>query len=148
MSDRQPYQHVIEEHKELLAHLEQIELLVRPHRGEVAAITSSASLREEIELLAESLTRHFAGEEQGFLSDLASERPEFGRELEALGKEHADLLATMMSIRDSARRLPDADLVHEVRVGLRELFARLREHERRETDLVQEATLRDIGFSA
>ncbi len=148
MSDRQPYQYVLEEHKELLAHLEQIESLVRPHRGESAAASGSASLRDEIGLLAESLARHFAGEERGFLADLSAERPEFARELDALGKEHSDLLATVTTLRDLAHSLPDADLVHEVRAGLRDFFARLREHERRETDLVQEAALRDIGFSA
>ncbi len=148
MPDRQPYQHVLEEHRELIAHLERIEQLVRAHRGEGGAASSAAFLRDEIEGLTASLERHFAGDEEGFLADLAAERPEYGRELEALGNEHGALMAAMTAIRDSARSMPEAELVHEVRGRLRDLFARLREHERRETELVQEAVLRDIGFSA
>ena len=86
-------------------------------------------------------------EEDGYMSVVLASRPELSAEVDALRREHNQFRTGVSRILTRIRRLTPTD--HEgfakTSAELLELLERLDEHGKKETDLLQEALLRDEG---
>lgn len=152
MPEHPEHRAILDEHADLLRSLAEIEALVE-ESGNAGADTPAAAiaapgLRRLMDHLGDTLPGHFKREEEGFLVSLAVERPELSPALEKLGQEHGELLAAITTIQRRAAQAPDCALAAAIRDDTRRFLKRLRDHERRETALLQESSLRDLGISA
>ena len=146
MSEHVEFTAIHEEHRELLRSLEEIESLIQPGPG--GSGQAAARLRGEVDRLPGALERHFEREEEGVFRMMEAEHPEWSGALDALRREHGEILAALESIREGARSLRDPGLVAGIRDGLGAVLAKLRNHEHRETELIQESVSRDLGSSS
>ncbi len=147
MSAHLDWRSVLEEHRELLRSLDRVERLIHAG-GEPAPATAVASLRGEVYRLYGALEHHFLAEEQGFFRTLGADRPELARVFEVFRSEHIAALTEMQAILDRALSQNEENLVEDIRDRLIALLAALRDHEHRETALVQETVARDLGVAS
>lgn len=145
MNDRMEFAAVRREHKELLKTLEEVNRLVETGLADLTLPRWAARLRGELHRLLTRLDNHFRREEAGFYRIIAEERPTRARLLEELKGEHRGFLDELRAVMDRALRPPEDTLHGDVQDVLVRWLSRLQEHERRETDLLVESVVRDMG---
>ncbi len=147
MSEHLDWRSVLEEHRELLRSIERVEKLIGAAEARSTPRTEIATLRGEIYRLHGALEHHYEAEENSFLRILAADRRELIPALAIFRREHLEILAEMRAILDRALSQREENLVEDVRDSLIALLARLRDHEHRETVLVQETVARELGVA-
>jgi len=122
-----------------MENLHKLEKAVRPEAG-----TSMDEIRNCLEPTYTHLTEHFRLEEKdGFLDDLRRCNPRFERITLELFNEHRDLMWSINEIRGEI--LTESRVNEDLREKIQTWIGQVRRHERRETDLIQEAVDTDIG---
>jgi hypothetical protein len=126
-------------HRSLLEDLRKLEEAARPSAGK-----SLTDLRDRLDAADTDITEHFRFEEQnGYMSDVRKQKPHLERAVQQLAAEHRQLAQGLAGLIDkawAASSLDDA-LGEEVR----QWIERVRQHEHRENELVQDAFNIDIG---
>lgn len=105
-------------------------------------------LRKSLAELSLELSRHFKREEDGgYFTDIIDIAPRLSHQATALESEHEKLLIRLQQLEDrlnvAASRAEQDQLIHH---DLPAFINACRTHEHRETELVQEAWLTDIGI--
>jgi hemerythrin-like domain-containing protein len=120
-------------HTALLRNLQELEKAVAP--------TSSESPRELGSLLGKlrtHLAEHFRFEEEGgYMAAVLKEEPRLTAEVQELFREHSQMAQTLDAIIEEVGREPTVQDVS--RQKIRAWIGKVRHHETRENDLVQEA---------
>jgi hypothetical protein len=128
-----------EAHASLLADLCKLEQAVRP-----ASAESPASVLGRLTATRAHITEHFRFEEQdGYMDAVRKREPRLERAVQQLADEHrllAKSLDDLLQEAGAAKVLNDA-----FGERVREWVTQVREHEARETDLVQAAFNQDMG---
>lgn len=98
--------------------------------------------------LAEELTSHFAREEQGgYFDEIVELAPRLSSAAEALQREHGELLTRLDQLRQRLSVAPNGSAhLESTRRDFEAFLCECALHESRETALVQEAYLSDIGM--
>lgn len=125
------------EHQSIRSMLQELEgLIAAPHEADRDHFVAV------VDRLVADLLQHFDHEERGGLfPDLAARRPSFARKVAELMRQHDDLRAQFKEVLAASKTASVAD----VAPALGAAIASLRDHERNETDFVQEAMLTDLG---
>jgi hypothetical protein len=112
-----------------------------------AARTSTAmlpQLRSHLQATRVHIANHFQFEEQGgYMDSLRKREPRLERTIAGLAEEHEEMMQSLDTLIDSSRR-PNSQL-NVIRGRVREWIEQVRNHERRENDLVQDAFDFDVG---
>ncbi len=97
--------------------------------------------------LLDTVPREFAlKEDGGYLSDVIEEHPAWDQYVIALRKDHADLSFKLRQLRNRvAWHLPTDRIASEVRLELMHWMDRLAAHYNRETRIVQDSCLVQVG---
>jgi hemerythrin-like domain-containing protein len=148
VSEHLDWRLVLEEHRDLLRSLERVEKLIHAGSGQPIPPAEIATLRGEIYRLHGALEHHYQSEEKSFFHTIEADHPELASVLETFRREHVETLETMRAILDRALSQREESLVDDVRDKLIALFAQLRDHEHRETALVQDTVARDLGVAS
>lgn len=100
-----------------------------------------------LEDLMRELHDHFEFEESGgYFGDVQDAAPYRGRELDALKHDHIDLSERATTVlKLSKEALKQSSRWSEVENGFTAFASRLRAHERRENNIIQEVFLTDVG---
>jgi hypothetical protein len=126
-------------HAALLAELRELEQAVHPSSGE-----SLAELRARLGEARADIIKHFRFEEQnGYMDVVRKREPRLEWNIQQLADGHrqlADSLDGLVQESGTATKLGDT-LLQEIRAWIE----RLRQHEAREDDLVQDALNLDFG---
>jgi iron-sulfur cluster repair protein YtfE (RIC family) len=102
------------------------------------------ALRARLEATSANLTKHFRSEEQnGYMDVIRKREPRLERTIQQLAEEHGQLRQSLDALIEEAGAATGVD--DALRNHIRELIARVRQHEIRENDLVQEAFNLDIS---
>lgn len=126
-------------HVALRKDLGKLEEAARPDSGEGAA-----ALRKRLAATRTHVTEHFRFEEEsGYLDGVRKREPRLERAAQQLEEEHRALAQTLDALVEEAQ--VDAGVGDAFRARLREWLERLRKHEARENELVQDAFNLDIG---
>jgi len=116
------------DHDAVLAHVARLELLIQSG--------SARQLDEQLEAFAWVLARHFHIEESdGYFTDVLATKPELERRVEGLRAQHTEILAQLDTVAST-------DATPE---GIENFIVTLRAHEADERELLQDATLQDLG---
>lgn len=103
-------------------------------------------LRRKLAELAVILKCHFQHEEEeGYFEEIIAVAPRLSYEAEELEAEHDALLGRLEYLDDQLTTTVDADDFTRLRKDFTDFIAACRAHEHRETALVQEAWLTEIG---
>jgi iron-sulfur cluster repair protein YtfE (RIC family) len=121
-----------------MADLRELEQVVRPGSAE-----GLAELRARLDATRSRIIEHFRSEEQnGYMDVVRKREPRLERSIQQLAEEHHQLARSLdvLIARTRATSLGDP-----LREAVREWIENVRQHESRETDLVQDAFSLDIG---
>lgn len=104
-------------------------------------------LRKRLKELAAVLRSHFEREEeQGYFAEITQLAPRLSHCAQALEEEHDALLMRLVQLDDQLAATADVESeVAELRQEFTQFIKACRSHEHRETALVQEAWLTEIG---
>jgi hypothetical protein len=123
-------------HAKLLDDLQQLE--------DVASGESVAKLHQRLASTRTDLLAHFRFEERGgYMEAVKQQEPRLERFVDQLAHEHKDLADALEALVGQARVAAGLDAA--LRAGVRGWIERVRAHEARENDLVQNAFNLDIG---
>jgi DNA-binding transcriptional ArsR family regulator len=126
-------------HAALLEDLRKLEEAARPASGE-----GLAELRARLSATQTHVTEHFRFEEQnGYMDAVRKREPRLERTIQQLAEEHRQLAQSLAVLLEQARAATSLD--DPFREAVRRWIERVREHEARENDLVQDAFNLDIG---
>ncbi len=101
-------------------------------------------LRTRLDATHAHLVEHFRFEEQnGYLDAVRKQEPRLERVIEQLAQEHRQLLQALEALIEAARS--PRCLGEPFQAEVREWVERVRQHEVRENDLVQDAFNLDLG---
>jgi hypothetical protein len=126
-------------HVALLADLRNLEQAVRPSSGE-----GLENLRARLGAAHAHITKHFRFEEQnGYMDAVRKREPRLERAIHELAEEHGQLRQSLDALTGKARAA--TTLSDTLREEVREWIERVRLHEIRENDLIQDAFNLDIG---
>jgi hypothetical protein len=125
-------------HGALLADLRELEQAVQPSWGE-----GLEELCAQLAAAQAHITEHFRFEEQnGYMDVVRKRQPRLERTIEQLAEEHGHLRHSLDGLIAEARTATSlGDILRE---EIREWIDRVRQHEMRECDLVQDAFNLDI----
>jgi hypothetical protein len=126
-------------HAALLADLRELEQAVQPSSGE-----GLAELRARLGEARADITERFRFEEQnGYMDVVRKREPRLELNIQQLADEHRQLAGTLDGLvrKSGAATRLDETLRQEVRAWVE----RVRQHEARENDLIQDAFNLDIG---
>jgi hypothetical protein len=105
-----------------------------------------------LQFVGESFDRHLKRlldleEADGYLSGIVADRPELSESVHALHAEHLEFRTRVDELQTRLRAASSTDLPSFTRLcdELSAFLDKLDEHHRKETDLLQEALLRDEG---
>ena len=126
-------------HAALLVDLRELEQATRLFSGE-----DLEELRTRLGEARAHLTEHFRFEEQnGYMDAVRKREPRLERAVQQLAEEHGQLQQALAAlIRDAGA---ETSLGDTLRAEIRAWIERVRQHEVRENDLVQDAFDLDIG---
>jgi len=126
-------------HAALSEALENLEAVVRPESGE-----GLPELCARLGATLAHVTEHFQLEEQnGYMDAVRKREPRLEREVWHLAREHGELTRSLNAlIREACTA---TNLSDSLRAQVRAWVERIRQHERRETDLVQDAFNLDVS---
>jgi hypothetical protein len=123
----------------LLEHLRKLEAAVSPH-----AATCPATLHACLGATRSDMVEHFRAQEQhGSMDTIERQQPYLATAIHRLAEDHHALTeahAALMDATANATALDDA-----LRANVRAWIARVRRHEAREIDFLQDAVDQDIG---
>jgi DNA-binding transcriptional ArsR family regulator len=126
-------------HGALLADLRKLEEAVRPSEGE-----NPKELLARLGATRTHITEHFRFEEQnGYLDAVRQREPRLERIIQQLAEEHRQLEQSLDTLVGEAQVA--ATLGESLRQEIQAWVERVRRHEARENDLVQDAFNLDIG---
>jgi hypothetical protein len=126
-------------HAALLRDLRQLEEATRASSG-----LSSKALTAHLVATRAAIMEHFRFEEQdGYMDKVSKREPRLERAIQQLKEEHRELTKSLDACIEQARTAPS--LGDSVRDAVRHWIERIRQHEMRENQLVQEAFNWDIG---
>jgi hypothetical protein len=126
-------------HAALLEDLRQLEEATRPAAGEAIG-----ALRARLDATSAHLLKHFGFEEHnGYMDAVRKREPRLEREARHLADEHPELAQSLEVLGGRAQAL--ASLWDSLREEVRSWIERVRRHEARENDLVQDAFNWDIA---
>jgi hypothetical protein len=126
-------------HATLLADLRELEQAVRSSSGD-----GLAELRVRLGATQAHITEHFGFEEQnGYMDAVRKREPRLEREVQELAEEHGQLRQSLDALIGQTRAATSVS--DALRDKIREWIERVRQHEFRENDLVQDAFNQDIG---
>jgi hypothetical protein len=126
-------------HATLLHDLGNLEEAVQPASGE-----GLAPLRSHLGATRTHLARHFRFEERdAYMEAVRKREPRLERSVQVLAEEHGELLASLDSLVAEATAVSSLD--DAFRDKVRRWIGRVRRHEVREGELVQDAFTLDIG---
>jgi hypothetical protein len=126
-------------HAALLADLRELEQAVHPSSGE-----SLAELRARLGEVRADITKHFRFEEQnGYMDVVRKREPRLERNIQQLADEHRLLAGTLDGLVRKSGAV--SKLGETLRQEVRAWIERVRQHEARENDLIQDAFNLDIG---
>jgi hypothetical protein len=127
-------------HAALFEDLRKLEQAARPGAG-----GDLAQLMACLGATHKHVTEHFGFEEQdGYMDTVRKREPRFDRIIQQLGEEHRELMQSLDALIREVRKA--ACFEDAVREKIRMWVERLRRHEARENDLVQDAFSLDIGL--
>ena len=126
-------------HAALLEDLRKLEEAARPDSGE-----GPAELRARLGATRAHVTEHFRFEEQnGYMDAVRKREPRLERKIEQLAEEHRELAQSLERLIEHAGAATSLD--DPFREEVRGWVERVRQHEVRENDVVQDAFNLDIG---
>jgi len=126
-------------HTALFEDLQKLEAMVHPAPGK-----GLLELRARLDATHVHITEHFRFEEQnGYMGAVRKREPRLERTIQQLADEHRQLAQSLDSLIGDAREA--TSLGDPLRNEVREWIGRVREHEGRENDLIQDAFNLDIG---
>jgi len=127
-----------EVHQSLLKDLTDLESLVQSSaRGALAGVL------DRLQTLRADLAKHFRFEEEnGYMQAVLLRAPQQERQVHRLREEHDELWQGLVALMWQAREPPLED---DFRQGLQTWIGRVRDHERRENLLVEEAFNTDVA---
>jgi hemerythrin-like domain-containing protein len=126
-------------HATLLAELRDLEKAVRPSAGE-----GLPELRARLSAIRTHIIEHFRIEEKnGYMDTVRKREPRLERTIQQLAEEHCQLAQSLDALIDEARASTSLDA--SFREQVRGWVERVRQHEMRENDLIQDAFNLDIG---
>jgi hypothetical protein len=124
---------LFDEHTALLRDLQDLEKAIAP-----TSIEGPGELSSRLENVRTHLANHFAFEEEGgYMAGVLKEEPRFSAEIQELLTEHTEMAQTLDMILEDVGRgptIPDFS-----RQKIRSWISKVRHHETRENDLVQDA---------
>ena len=142
---------ILREHRELRTLLDELSLFTvepRPGIGEMGYHTWGAALARHLVELHDRLFRHFRTEdESGFFVQVKKQRPRYAKVVDRIFAEHPLFLTEIQSIVGDCLAYSTGNAPDEprLRLRLRTLLDRLKDHEERESDLLQRLHGRDHG---
>lgn len=126
-------------HTALLDDLRKLEAAVGP-----ASESGLLELRDRLGATHAHVTEHFRFEEQnGYMDVVRKREPRLERTIQHLAEEHRQLAGSLDSLIGEANK--STSLGELLRNEVREWIERVRLHESRENDLIQDAFNLDIG---
>jgi hypothetical protein len=126
-------------HTALLDDLRRLEEAACPPPGD-----GPSELETRLGATQAHITDHFRFEEEdGYMDVLRKSQPHLERVIGQLADEHRELAAALAALLEQARAVRELD--GKARTAVREWIARVRRHESRENQLVQDGFNRDIG---
>lgn len=148
---RDTLESALREHRELRGIVEDLRLFLgreRPAIGEKGYHTWAADLSARLVHLHDKLFRHFRDEEQsGMLQDLGRLHPRATSQIGTLEAQHGEILGllreTMTDTLSYSEGRSPAD--SRLRQRVNELLGKADEHEKAETELLQELLYSDLG---
>ena len=145
------FEKVLSEHEELrrnIADLREFLQEPRPEIGQVGFHRWSTALAETFVGLHAKVFRHFREEEEGgLLEELVEQHPRAAHVVEVLVSEHGQILENMRDILAdtmaySGRKQPEKPYLRRRTLSVLDLLS---DHERKETDLIQQLLYEDLG---
>ena len=143
----------LDEHQELrgiVAALEMFLELPRPEIGQKGYHTWASDLSGRLMGLHDKLFRHFRSEEEGgLLEELSSMNPRASGRIDALEGQHGEILEGIRTVMSASMRYSEGKEPADPRLRLRvkKVLELASEHERVETELIQELLYSDLGTS-
>jgi len=132
LTDAEQTQKIVDQHNQLRALLSNLE-----------GSTDVAAMRSGLEELSNLLQQHFEHEQDGLPDVVQMQAPRLTSRLQPLLREHKELLATVRSLIDRAE---GADVEGPtLQKQLQAFSGRLRAHEDKENELLQDALVDDLG---
>jgi hypothetical protein len=126
-------------HAALLENLRKLDEATRPGSAEGLPELCARLAATQVHLL-----EHFRFEEQnGYMDAVRQREPRLERAVQELAEEHRQLAQSLAALLEKARAATSPDAT--VRQAVRDWVERVRRHEARENDLVQDAFDVDIG---
>ena len=126
-------------HVALLADLRELEQATGSSSGK-----RLAELRVRLSTTRTHLAEHFRFEEQnGYMDAVQKREPRLERVIQQLSEEHGELAQSLAVLIEQAKAVTSLDC--PFREAVRRWIKRVREHEVRENELVQDAFDLDIG---
>jgi hemerythrin len=143
MSTEDIYRKALEEHQAINQTIDRLKTSIHCEDGR----TSQKELLAIVSELRGLLQSHFATEEDGgFMAPVLEERPQAETTINALKKEHEEILDEIDSIEQTlASQSASAEKMEGVCETIKNLIEQLQHHERTEDELIQTAYTQDIG---
>ncbi len=122
--------------------LERLCVLARLKEGFFEESYLRGLIRSDLQAIHEFLGPHFAREEAGgYFAGIAGRNPNLTPQIEALHGEHFTIGGEIKELIEKIKVLPPA----EMRLRIPALAGRIKEHEAKETALLQGAIEMDVG---
>lgn len=143
----------LEEHHELrgmVAALEDFLEMPRPEIGQKGYHTWASELSGRLVALHDRLFRHFRSEEEGgLMEELSDLNPRASTRIRLLEGEHGQILEGLRETMSASMRYSEGKEPADPRLRqrVRRILEQTAEHERIETDLIQELLYSDLGTS-
>lgn len=148
---RSTLKEALEEHQELRAQVADLEEFLaqpRPRIGQKGYHTWGTSLSVRLVALHDKLFRHFRSEEEGgLMEELSALHPRAAAKIEALGGEHGQILEGIRNVMSASLRYSEGKEPADprLRMRVRRVLEQTAEHERVETEMIQELLYSDLG---
>jgi len=152
-NNRSSLRDALQEHqdlREIVSQLESFLDLPRPEIGQTGYHTWATDLAGRLVALHDKLFRHFRSEEEGgLLEDLARMNSSAVGKIDKLGSEHGQILEGLRNVMSAALRYSEGKEPEDPRLRqrVRNVLEQTGNHERVETDLIQEIVYSDLGVA-
>lgn len=153
LSARSTLKEALEEHQELRASVADLEDFLekpRPRIGQKGYHSWASNLSTRLVGLHDMLFRHFRSEEEGgLMEELSAMHPRAAAKIESLEGEHGQILEGIRDVMSACLRYSEGKEPADPRLRMRvkKVLEQTAEHERVETELIQELLYSDLGES-
>jgi hypothetical protein len=148
---KEAFEEALREHSELRDSIEEMRKFLegpRPEIGQKGYHTWASDLSGRLVGLHDKLFRHFRNEEEtGVLKDLERLAPQATSKISAFEGEHGEILAGVRDVMNAtlSYSVGEEPLDPKLRQRIRMILDQTAEHERAETDLIQDLLYSDLG---